>query len=38
MQDESGIAWLKYKDHRTVGLLLGAVPAELEKKMSSASN
>ena len=28
MQDKSGIAWLKYKDHRMVGLSLGAFPVE----------
>ena len=37
-QDESGIAWLKYRDHRTVGLSLETFPAEREKKMSSMSN
>ena len=28
MQDESGIAWLKYRDHRMVGLSLETFPAE----------
>ena len=37
-QDESGIAWLKYRDHRMVGLSHDTLPADREKVMSSVSN